>query len=763
MDSDVYLILTSIVALIILAFLWIKQYGLFFGSSASLCRILWVSPFLLSFTPKQDYRELPRSIQTTPINVLLDDSHSMKEASPLQTSFYKQANTIIQNLEQDCQDYACRLKISRLSDLNQLTTTGYTPLASTLFSWLNQHESESWMLLSDGGDSKPGAPWAPSLQDKGKPKLSSTHPRGMIVGFNSEDRDNIWIDSVNLPPFSFENKAISGEIEIRRHEDKTNEETVQVQILLKKKVVSTVNATFYDKHDYAKTAINIPKLNRGNHYFEIKVLPGLKEHTIWDNSHYQQIEVLPNTMGVLHLLGSPSWDGRFLRRHLKSEPKFDLISFYILRDPWDTQQINERELSLIPFPVARLFNEELPNFRVIVLQNFNLLQFLQPEYQRNLVKFVKNGGGLFFIGGHRALKESDIHNSPLKEILPFSLKRNFSFRAKNNPGINNPLSQAGLSYDKNLAFEIKLAEPDMHARTLASVYDEIELLKTPLESFQFGKGIHRLEQAQFIKQHTPLLNAIDQRTKKTIPLAVASYPGKGRAVWLFTDSLWKLALIPQQETSRTIYQRFIQANLTWLLREDYKKPLMIKNFNLSRIDETTQWSAQLQGPAVRYFRKNAAWHLKVCGKTNLLATATLTPLGNQKLRLSGSFTGKNPLQSCSLQIRGKHAAFGSASASATSYLPTMIPDSKLSSSPQKLQQLQDLTRADFLNPSSKQQGRLRSWLRAQTLNQDLDLKPRRESFSSHFWLINTPWIWLLLIFMPIEVIVRRWTSIIPPR
>src|SRR5690606_28967851 len=123
----------------------------------------------------------------------------------------------------------------------------------------------------------------------------------------------------------------------------------------------------------------IPPLGRGQHLLTIKALPTAAEAAIWDNSIHKTVEVMPNTVGVLHLLGAPSWDGRFLRRYLKSEPKYDLISFFILRDPGDMQMVNERELSLIPFPVDRLFNEELPNFHTVIIQNFALYQFLEPS------------------------------------------------------------------------------------------------------------------------------------------------------------------------------------------------------------------------------------------------------------------------------------------------------------------------------------------------------------------------------------------------
>ena len=122
---------------------------------------------------------------------------------------------------------------------------------------------------------------------------------------------------------------------------------------------------------------------KGNYLLEVRLVPSEKEGSVWDNVGYLNLEVLSNTIGVLHIQGSPNWDGRFIRRYLKSEPKFDLISFFILRDIMDNLNITERESSLIPFPVDRLFTEEISHFKLMVLQNFALYKFLRDfEYQK---------------------------------------------------------------------------------------------------------------------------------------------------------------------------------------------------------------------------------------------------------------------------------------------------------------------------------------------------------------------------------------------
>ena len=73
---------------------------------------------------------------------------------------------------------------------------------------------------------------------------------------------------------------------------------------------------------------------------------------------------------------------------------------------------------------------------------------------------------------------------------------------------------------------------------MASSYAEIRKSKNL-------KGLHHMENVSFKDgEYTPLLNA-RLRDGTTVPLAVASYPGKGRALWIFSDSLWRLAMDPE--------------------------------------------------------------------------------------------------------------------------------------------------------------------------------------------------------------------------
>ena len=545
-DALTWPVLVTVTAICLLWITWMLKLGGLRGSIAIGLRTIWLLPVLLSFFPATETQQLPRALTLRPVHVLLDDSDSMKEGAD---SHLSQAEALLRQVELDCVRLGCLPKTTRLSEQDDAVRRGFTPLGKVFESWIYRVGGEPWLLVSDGGDSMPTQKWPSQLRGLGSPVGANTTPRGLIIGVKDAAKRNIWVKSNDIQPFAFENKPLLFSVTLGRSGSDLKTERVQLQVLNGDTPLANVNAEFVDKSGEAQVAVTLPSLPRGQHLLTIKALPTPDESALWDNAIYAQTEVLPNTVGVLHLLGSPSWDGRFLRRYLKAEPKYDLISFFILRDPWDSQHVNERELSLIPFPVERLFREELSHFRVVIVQNFTVFQFLLPEYQRNLVKFVQDGGGLLFLGGPRALTSSDLSSSPLREILPFELgETDFSsntpdFSAFGDDFLAAPQAtsnSSGPAYDANVSFKVEMGKPDPAKRALANVYEDWEALSAPLTSWRNAKGLHHMERVSLKPATTTLLKA--KADGKEVPLAVASYPGKGRALWVFSDSFW-LSLI----------------------------------------------------------------------------------------------------------------------------------------------------------------------------------------------------------------------------
>lgn len=755
------------VALVLLGVSFCRQYGSVRGTLATVSRGIWISPVFAALFPLISSEELPRSAIAKPINVLIDDSSSMEKTDPSsKISRLNRARVLVDRLGATCSKIGCFIKSTTLSSLDHQTNNNFTPLSSVITTWLGKSASDPWVIISDGGDWRPRIDWSPSLINAAR--NSSTDgmgPRGVLISLSESEDNNIWIDEYDVPPLAFEGKTFDVHVALKRSFPTIETNRVQVQVVSGDEILATSNAEFVNQELKASVTTTLKPMTRGAHLLEIRALPVAGEQAIWDNTVYVTSQVFPNTVGVLHLLGSPSWDGRFMRRHLKSEPKFDLISFFILRDPWDSQLVTERELSLIPFPVDRLFREELGNFKVLIVQDFSLYQFLLPEYQEDLVSFVRKGGALLFIGGPRALHSADVNSSPLRSILPFKI----SAEADHNERADQPLpfsygsraidDDRGPTFDAELAFRIKLANPDSQHRLLVTLYDEWKLLEQSFSSLKGLQGIHRMNKVSLTKDAVPLLLA-ETKSGKDIPLAVASCPDKGRSVWIFSDQFWKLALNGSPETPRESYDRFIESTMTWLLGEEIQKPLVVRNFLVHDDGPNTSWQGDIEGVAARYIGNTQQWKLRVCSLNVSMSDVLFERTGTNRVTLSGSLpTHLASDERCSMEIEAQDRAFGSIKAEAITVNPAVLKDNEIPESAQKMARLAKLTGAKLIQGSEPIEPILTSWVESMVGKTSSVLPKRFKTSMDYFWILHRAWYWLLLLFLPVEVIVRRWPEL----
>lgn len=749
-----------------LAYYWSLIIGSLRGISASLCRFLWMLPLILSLSPETVTESIPNTMAQQPIHVLIDDSASMR-GGRMGGKLDPKVQEILADLDRSCLTYGCMPKTVRLSELEPVTKKGFSPLSAVLEPWLFKIGTEPWLILTDGADWRPSQPWDDRLRDHGTQNRGRY--QGLLLGFGEPSEPAYWLDQANIPSFAFEGRSTLLSATVVRSKAGPSER-VQIQAAIDETPVSSVNAIFADGAVEAQAELSIASPARGHHLLSLRALPVKGEKDIWDNEVHRSIDVLANTIGVLHLLGAPSWDGRFLRRYFKAEPKFDLISFFILRDPWDSQQVSERELSLIPFPVERLFKDELANFRVLVVQNFTMLQFLQSEYQENLVKFVKDGGGLLFLGGPRALSEGDMQNSPMSELLPF--KWNGSSSSNSLSGIIERMPEGqvmGGTYDAQEPFEVQLAQPDPHRRALANVYDDWERMGSRLTGLKSMRGLHQMSSFKFKAEDvTPLLNA-KLKNGSTVPLAVASYPGKGRALWLFSDSFWRLGMGDDENRARFDYQDFFDAGITWLMRNDRRPALTTSDFVVESIGDgsVTKWRIHLLGPASRYVgERDGNWRVMVCNRLVNPGQYSTEQESSDSRVLSGTVpvVGHGGAL-CPLSIEGDHPAFGSVKVDAAAVFSETLEDTSMSPSPRKLIELARLTGAKYIGQNAKEDRRtaLNQWLVSWTGHEEGTLPNRFRTVRDFYWVLGRPWAWLLMFLLPAEILIRRWHLLVGRR
>ena len=705
---------------------WRRQLGVKRAALVALCRGLWLLPLLLALWPRASVVREAGDYVPRVLHVLVDDSVSMRDMAGI-------TRGVVDKARWRCEALGCRVQVRYLSQLSAEVGRGYTPLSLVLGDWLAEVGDDVWLLVTDGGDWQPRLAWRSVLAEE----LGSG--RGLVLGWQREQDKNVWIEAVDLVPLAFENSPADVQLVVRRTSAEA-QERVQVQVVVDGKVLAGENIVFAETMDRVSLTLHVPVLPRGVHLLRVEVLPVAGEKVLWDNSRAVVLEVLPNTVGVLHLLGSPSWDGSFVRRYLKAEPRYDLISFFILRDPFDDTKVDERELSLIPFPVDQLFGEELKNLRVVIMQNFSLVRFLQPQHQQNLVDFVLRGGALLFIGGARSLRYEDIVTSPLGKILQVD-KRTASLQRKYG------------SWDKDLAFRLRFAQPSADQRALASIYDDWLEMREELLGFGGGRGLNRLVLGG--DAYTPLLTAVGKDGEE-LPLLVASYPGKGRALWLFSDSLWRLAM---EGVSRYSYHKFLQLAMTWLLQRDLQRPLEISNFVLRRDRKLgVLWQLQLRGAATKYFAASEQWQLTLCGRVIDWSEVSVEVLGVQRKNLTGRIdTGA--ITQCRVEIAGLDKAFGALRAESVALVPVLAKDEEVGRAPAHAQALAELLGVPYVGVADKFNSALSAFMSAQFGEVEHAPQMQERVERNHFWVLGEPWYWLLLLFLPAEVLVRRWREI----
>ncbi len=125
---------------------------------------------------------------------------------------------------------------------------------------------------------------------------------------------------------------------------------------------------------------------------------------------------------ILHIAGRPTYDVRELRRWLKSDESIDLVAFFILRTETDNPRVrSDDELALIPFPVDELFEEHLPSFDAVLLQDIDAVQYKLDPHLPRVARYVEAGGGLIMVGGPTAFGGGRYGGTALGRVVPVAI------------------------------------------------------------------------------------------------------------------------------------------------------------------------------------------------------------------------------------------------------------------------------------------------------------------------------------------------------
>jgi uncharacterized membrane protein len=388
------------------------------------------------------------------------------------------------------------------------------------------------LLVSDGADN---VELAGGAVGRARAALADLNVPVSTFLVGREALKDLAVERVKVDDFAFVRNSITVEVEV--HGRGFSGQDVPVVLKQEGKVVASKSVRFDSSDDVRLVGFTFTPDQTGRFVYTVS-MPVFPDEAVGDN----------NTRSfVLKVVGRPSWDERFLRGLLRQDANVDLVSFYILRTMSDDPGVvsQERELSLIPFPMEEIFDTKLDTFDVVIFQNFGYTDtsLSIAQYERNLERYVHNGGALVMIGGDSVLGEGRASMPTLYETLPVEGAGPANvepFKARLTPeGMRHPVT------------------------AMASGGASTETVWADLPAIPGANQTRAKPGATVLMDH-PFMTV----DGKNAPLVSVWDYGRGRSMVVATDASWYWAFTSHKGGAPSrAYDRFWGNALRWLVRD----------------------------------------------------------------------------------------------------------------------------------------------------------------------------------------------------
>jgi uncharacterized membrane protein len=488
-----------------------------------------------------------------PLAVLLDTSESMglPSGSSGQSSRLQQAQEVLlkdnsQVLEALGRDFDLRVyrfdehahAVAR-GELASLSADGRaTNLVQSLLEVQQEHRDTplaGMVVMSDGIVTAGEAP-AEAMKHGGIPIV----PIGM--GDPERYRD-IQVAAIEAPDFAFVHNPV--EIGVTVNGWGYKGQVIPLVLKQEGRILATSSVRLDGDRVTRRATFSITPKEVGRYRLSVETPVQVGEVLRTNNQKDFQLQVRRDKIRVLVVSGRPSWNYRFLRRALKSDPSIDLISFIILRTPTDVVNVPDDQLSLIPFPTNRLFTEELGNFDLLIFDNFSYLLYFPMLYLENVRQFVADGGAFAMFGGDQSFDLGGFANTPIEEILPITLER--SGQGYMQARVKMELTPEGLQHP------ITRLAPDVEETQ--RIWQEMP----PLRGFN---------QALRPKPDAVTLGVTVDGQHSRLPLLATMQYGEGRTLAFLSDQLWRWNFdMVGAKKGNYHYLHMVHQMVRWLAKE----------------------------------------------------------------------------------------------------------------------------------------------------------------------------------------------------
>lgn len=429
------------------------------------------------------------------------------------------------------------------------------------------------LLLSDGGDTT-GSAWPP--EDAG------SFPPVVSVGFGDPAgfRD-ISLHGVRAPRIAFQDKEVQLEVtlSVRGYSGLR----LPVALTREGRVVRTQTVDVRGDPAAQKIEFRFTPNEVGSLLLSVET-PIQRGELVESNNRVEiPLEVRRDKIRILTISGAPSWNYSFLRAALKRDPAIDLVSFVFLRTSEDDPGVPTQELSLVPFPVDRLFLEELKNFEIVVFDNFSAQEYFSNYYLERVKDYVRKGGAFWIFGGRASFGAGGYARSPIEELLPVRISPASDYVAAaraagqlTDSGARHPVTR--LSPDPETNSRMWASFPPLRRLNLTARSEEGQTL---LASGGEGGGA---------------------------PLIAARRLGEGRILSVLSDDTWRWSFgMVAAEKSNQLYTQLVAQMTRWLSGDPTSSQVQIlpdaepgkEGFYVARIQVLDDDYRPAQGAAVR--------------------------------------------------------------------------------------------------------------------------------------------------------------------
>ncbi|MEW6306075.1 MAG: hypothetical protein AB1705_21570 [Verrucomicrobiota bacterium] len=304
-------------------------------------------------------------------------------------------------------------------------------------------------------------------------------------------------------------------------------ETINVALWRQGKVIQTqrVNA---DEQPQVQVQFEVTEPETGQFEYEIQAVPLTGETDVANNSAITFLNVIDQQIRVLVLEGSPYWDTTFLQRSLMRNDKVELdcaTQYADKRARFIRKKNVEGELKI---PATA---EDFNRYDVIILGRA-AEQLLNRKQLDALQTYVNELGGAVIFSRGKAF-EGELADNELEPVV----------------------------WDQTPAEQTRL-QIGREGRALAP-------FRALAEQSGGTEGMPELIASRGIKEKKPLTavlaSAKDEASGQVTPAMVHRRYGRGQALSVGVDGLWRWAFNAKVEGNNTAFDRFWDQMLLWLM------------------------------------------------------------------------------------------------------------------------------------------------------------------------------------------------------